>query len=136
MNNLVGHVINNFEIQEIIGQGGMGIVYRAYHPDLQSYAAVKIMRPEYANQPGFYERFLQEARTAARLTHPGIVDVINFGRYQDGYYLMMDYIEGPNLRSLIQEHTSGLPLWDVVQIFLQIAEVLEFSHAAGVLHRD
>jgi eukaryotic-like serine/threonine-protein kinase len=136
MTDLINHVINNFVIQEVIGQGGMGIVYRAYHPDLMRYAAVKVMRPELSDQPGFYERFLQEARAAAHLDHPNIVDVINFGRYRDFYYLMMDFIEGPTLRQLVNEHPGGLPLWDVVQIFAQIADVLTFAHAAGVLHRD
>jgi serine/threonine protein kinase/pSer/pThr/pTyr-binding forkhead associated (FHA) protein len=133
---LVGAVIDNFEIQDVIGQGGMGIVYRAYHPALQLNAAVKIMRPELASQAGFYERFLQEARTVARLEHPNIVDVINFGRFEDSYYLMMDFIQGPSLRKLIQENKGGLPIWDAVQIGWQIADVLVYSHAAGVLHRD
>ncbi len=135
-NKLIGQVINNFEIQHVIGQGGMGIVYRAYHPDLQRYSAIKILKPGLAGQSGFYERFLQEARTAARFEHPNIVDVINFGRFEDSYYLMMDYIEGPSLRELIQEGAKGLPQWDTVQIFWQIADVLVYSHAAGVLHRD
>ena len=124
----IGQVINNFEIQDLIGKGGMGIVYRAYHPDLELYAAVKIMRPELAKQPGFYERFLQEARTAARLGHPNIVDVINFGTFHDSYYLMMDYIEGPSLRQLVKENRKGIPLWDAVQISWQIADVLVYAH--------
>jgi eukaryotic-like serine/threonine-protein kinase len=136
MEALIGQVINNFIIQEVIGYGGMGIVYRAYHPDLQRYAAVKIMRPELADQPGFYERFLQEARAAAHLDHPNIVNVINFGRYQQSYYLMMDFVDGPNLRQLLNEHPGGLPLRDVIQIFIQIADVLSFAHTAGMLHRD
>ena len=133
---LIGKVIDNFEIQDVIGQGGMGVVYRGYHPALQLNAAVKVMRPELALQSGFYERFLQEARTVARLEHPNIVDVINFGRYEDSYYLMMDYVQGPSMRRLIQENKNGLPLWDAVQIGWQIADVLVYSHAAGVLHRD
>lgn len=133
---LIGKVIDNFEIQDVIGQGGMGIVYRAYHPALQLNAAVKVMKPELALQTGFYERFLQEARTVARLEHPNIVDVINFGRYEDSYYLMMDFVQGPGLRRLIQENKNGLPIWDALQIGWQIADVLVYSHAAGVLHRD
>ena len=132
----IGQVINNFEIQDLIGKGGMGIVYRAYHPELELHSAVKIMRPELAKQPGFYERFLQEARTAARLGHPNIVDVINFGTFQDSYYLMMDYIDGPSLRQLVKKRKQGLPLWDAVQISWQIADVLVYAHAADVLHRD
>jgi serine/threonine protein kinase len=137
---LIGKIIDNFEIQEVIGQGGMGIVYRGYHPALQLNAAVKVMKPELALQPGFYERFLQEARTVARLEHPNIVDVINFGRYKEenyeSFYLMMDYIKGPSMRQLLRENKDGLPIWDVVQIGWQIADVLVFSHAADVLHRD
>jgi serine/threonine protein kinase len=133
---LIGKIIDNFEIQDVLGQGGMGIVYRAYHPALQLNAAVKVMKPELALQSGFYERFLQEARTVARLEHPNIVDVINFGRYEDSYYLMMDFIQGPSLRQLVQEYRQGLPIWDSVQIGWQIADVLVYSHEAKVLHRD
>lgn len=133
---LIGKIIDNFEIQAVLGKGGMGIVYRAYHPALQLNAAVKVMKPELALQAGFYERFLQEARTVARLEHPNIVDVINFGRYEDSYYLMMDFIEGPSLRRLVQENREGLPIWDSVQIGWQIADVLVYSHESGVLHRD
>ncbi|MCB0029236.1 MAG: protein kinase, partial [Anaerolineales bacterium] len=75
MDTLIGQVINNFEIKEIIGKGGMGIVYRAHHPELETDVAVKVLRAELARQPGFYERFLQEARTAARLDHPNIAKV-------------------------------------------------------------
>ena len=89
---LIGQVIDNFEIEYVIGRGGMGIVYRGYHPDLQKYVAVKVLRPELALQEGFYERFLQEARTIARLEHPNIVDVVNFGCFQYSYYLMMDHV--------------------------------------------
>lgn len=132
----IGKVVNNFEIQEVIGQGGMGIVLRAFHPELQSYAAIKIMRPELARQAGFYERFLQEARIAARLKHPNIANVFNFGAFEDSFYLMMDYIEGPSMRQLLRDNKSGLPLPDVLQIFLQISDVLEFSHKQGIFHRD
>ena len=133
---LIGKVINNFEIQDVLGRGGMGIVYRAYHPDLQLYSAVKVMRPDVASQPGFYERFLQEARTIARLQHPNIVDISNFGLFEDSYYIMMDYVAGPSMREILSENKRGIPLWDAVHICWQIADVLVYSHAAGVLHRD
>ena len=79
MKEVIGQVINNFEIQEIIGEGSMGVVYRAYHPDLQRYTAIKVLRPEMIDIPDSFERFLQEARTAAQLQHENIVNVINFG---------------------------------------------------------
>lgn len=136
MDQHIGQVINNYEIQQLIGEGGMGVVYRAYHPEIQRFSAIKLMRRELVSEAGSYERFLQEARTASRLHHPNIVNVINFGQFQDTYYLMMDFIEGPNLRQLIQENSKGLPLSQIAQIFTQIADVLYYAHQEGVLHRD
>ena len=136
MDTLIGQVINNFEIKEIIGKGGMGIVYRAHHPELETDVAVKVLRAELARQPGFYERFLQEARTAARLDHPNIAKVTNFGQFDDQYYLMMEFIDGISLRDLLRDNKQGIPISDIIQIFLQIADVLAFAHQSGVLHRD
>lgn len=136
MEELIGQKINNFELQEIIGKGSMGIVYRAFHPQLQRYAAVKLLRPEWVFHEGSYERFLQEARTASRLNHPNIVNVINFGEFNESYYLMMDYIEGPSLRELLQENKNGLAVEDVAHMFVQIIDVLGFAHDQNILHRD
>ena len=136
MDSLIGEVINNFQIEEVIGKGGMGIVYRAHHPELQTDLAVKVLRGELARQSGFYERFLQEARTAARLDHPNIAKVTNFGQFEGSYYLMMEFIEGISLRDLLRQNKQGIPLNDIIQIFLQIADVLSFAHQSGVLHRD
>ena len=136
MKQLIGEVINNFEIQEVIGEGSMGIVYRAYHPDLQRYTAIKLLRPEMIDIPDSFERFLQEARTAAQLQHKNIVNVINFGEIQESYYLMMEYVEGASMRELIEENPEGILIEDTAVIFSQIADVLSFAHEQGVLHRD
>lgn len=136
MKQLIGAVIDNFEIQEVIGEGSMGIVYRAYHHDLQRYTAIKLLRPEMNDIPDSFERFLQEARTAAQLQHKNIVNVINFGEVQESYYLMMEYVEGASMRELIEENPEGLAIEDVAVIFTQIADVLSFAHEQGVLHRD
>ncbi|MCB0033057.1 MAG: serine/threonine protein kinase, partial [Anaerolineales bacterium] len=136
MDHLIGEVIDNYKLQKIIGRGGMGTVFRAYHSDLQKYAAVKVMNPQLVKQPDSYERFLQEARTAARLDHPNIVNVINFGRLAETYYIMMDYIEGMSLRELIDQNQGGLEVSDVAHIFSQIGHVLLFAHEEEILHRD
>ena len=136
MKEVIGQVINNFEIQEIIGEGSMGVVYRAYHPDLQRYTAIKVLRPEMIDIPDSFERFLQEARTAAQLQHENIVNVINFGEIEESYYLMMEYVEGASMRELVQENPQGIDVKDIAVIFSQIADVLSFAHDAGVLHRD
>ncbi|MEM9775010.1 MAG: FHA domain-containing serine/threonine-protein kinase [Chloroflexota bacterium] len=136
MKQLIGQVINNFEIQEVIGEGSMGIVYRAFHPDLQRYTAIKVLRPEMIDIPDSFERFLQEARTAAQLQHENIVNVINFGEIEESYYLMMEYVEGASMRELIEENPEGIDISDVAVIFSQITDVLSFAHDQGILHRD
>ena len=136
MHELIGQTINNYELQEVVGEGSMGIVFRGYHAELQTYVAVKVLRPELVNFSDSFERFLQEARTAARLEHPNIVKVQNFGEIGDSYYLMMEYVEGPSLRELLNDYPEGLELTEVAQIFTQIASVLAVAHQQGVLHRD
>ncbi len=136
MHHLIGHNVNNYELQDVIGEGSMGIVYRAYHHELQAYKAVKVLRPELVNFSDSFDRFLQEARTAARLKHPNIVKVQNFGEIEHSYYLMMEYVEGPSLRQLLNEYPDGLELPQVAQIFTQIASVLDMAHKQGALHRD
>lgn len=114
----------------------MGIVYRAFHPDLQRYTAIKVLRPEMIDIPDSFERFLQEARTAAQLQHENIVNVINFGEIEESYYLMMEYVEGASMRELIEENPEGIDIGDVAVIFSQITDVLSFAHEQGILHRD
>ena len=133
---LIGVTINNFEIQDKLGGGGMGIVYRARHPILELDAAIKVMRPELADQPGFYERFEREAQTIARLEHPGIVGVTNFGQHNGVTYLMMDFIDGPSLRALLRDSPFGLPLETAARLTQLMAEALAYAHSRGVLHLD
>lgn len=136
MRKLIGAVIDNFEIQEKLGGGGMGIVYRARHPILGLDVAVKVMRPELTEQEGFYARFEREAQTIARLQHPGIVGVTNFGQYEGISYLMMDFVEGPTMRSLLQDSPFGLPPETAIALIQRIAEALAYAHSKGVLHLD
>ena len=136
MNDLIGATINNYVIQEQIGAGGMGIVYRARHPILKRDVAIKVMRPDLAERKDFYTRFEQEAQTIASLEHPGIVHVINFGHHEGITYLTMDFVEGPTLRSLIRDSPFGLPLRTALQLAIQTAEALDYAHGKAVLHRD
>lgn len=136
MRKLIGAVIDNFEIQEKLGGGGMGIVYRARHPILGLDVAIKVMRPELTEQEGFYARFEREAQTIARLQHPGIVGVTNFGQYEGIPYLMMDFVEGSTMRSLLQDSPFGLPPETAIALIQRIAEALAYAHSKGVLHLD
>ena len=122
------------EIQKLIGGGGMGWVYRARQSDLDRDVALKILPPESARDPAFAERFRREARTLARLCHPNIVAIHDFGQAGPYYYLVMEYVEGSNLREL--EQSRRLSPAEALAIIPRICEGLQFAHDAGVVHRD
>jgi serine/threonine protein kinase len=136
MNDLIGVTIDNYVIQEQIGAGGMGIVYRAHHPILNRDVAIKVMRPDLAERADFYSRFEQEAQTIASLEHPGIVHVVNFGKFEGVTYLTMDFVGGPSLRVLLRGSPFGLPLRTALYLGIGIAEALDYAHGKAVLHRD
>lgn len=136
MTDLIGVTINNYRIEEMLGGGGMGIVYRARHPILELDVAIKVMRPELARQKGFYARFEREAQAIARLQHPGIVSVTNFGQHDGITYLMMDLIEGPTMRELLRDSPFGLPLGTAIRLTQLLADALAYAHSKGILHLD
>ncbi|MDI7278039.1 MAG: serine/threonine-protein kinase, partial [Anaerolineae bacterium] len=136
---LIGQSLDRYEIVELLGEGGMGGVFRARDATLQRDVAVKVMHAHFARQANFQERFLQEARTAARLDHPGIVKVYDFGQAQSLLYIVMELIRGDNLRQLItnlQESGRTLPLPEAVQVVRQLCLAIDYAHRQGVLHRD
>ncbi len=122
------------EILELVGKGGMGAVYKARQPSLDRLVALKILPPGAADDAGFAERFNREARALARLTHPHIVAVHDFGQVGGQPYLVMEFVDGPNLRQV--EQTGRLTPEQALQIVPQICEALQFAHNEGVVHRD
>jgi tRNA A-37 threonylcarbamoyl transferase component Bud32 len=122
------------EILEVLGEGGMGIVYKARQKKLDRLVALKVLPPEAAREPGFAERFEREARTLARLHHPHVVGVHDFGESNGLYYLVMEYVDGPNLRQVIRE--GSLSAAQALAIVPQICEALQYAHDHGVVHRD
>lgn len=133
----------NVEIIETLGHGGMGAVYKARQKKLDRFVALKIVRPDNSGDLTFTERFNREARTLAKLNHPSIVGVYDFGDVdhidEDGnagklYYFLMEYVDGVNLRRLMQtEKTSPS---QALPIVMQICEALQYAHNQGVVHRD
>lgn len=123
-----------FRSLEWIGQGGMGAVYKAYQPNLDRYVAIKILSPRFANDPSFAERFTREARTLARLTHQNIINVFDFGQQGSVYYLIMEYVDGVNLREAMRAGT--LSAEQALAIVPQVCEALQFAHDEGIIHRD
>jgi serine/threonine protein kinase len=122
------------EILELLGRGGMGVVYRARQPTLYRMVAVKILPPTVAADPTFAERFTREARALARLNHPHIVSVYDFGQVQGLFYFVMEYVDGANLRTAIQ--AARLNAQEALAIVPQICEALQYAHDEGVVHRD
>jgi predicted Ser/Thr protein kinase len=122
------------EILELLGQGGMGAVYKARQLKLDRLVALKILPVESANAPAFAERFNREARALARLSHPHIVAVHDFGETGGLYYFIMEYVDGANLRQLL--YARQLHPQDSLKIIPQICEALQFAHEEGIVHRD
>jgi serine/threonine protein kinase len=122
------------EVIELLGQGGMGAVYKARQPALGRFVALKILPPKSAADPGFAERFNREARALARLNHPNIVAVYDYGQAVDIPYFLMEYVEGSTLRQIVQ--AGKLSPHDTLLIVMQICEALQFAHGEGVVHRD
>ncbi|NQV32521.1 MAG: protein kinase, partial [Phycisphaeraceae bacterium] len=122
------------EILELIGRGGMGAVYKARQPNLDRLVALKILAQKAGSDPGFSERFTREARALAKLSHPSIVGVYDFGHTGDLSYFIMEHVDGPNLREI--ERAGQLTPKEALEIIPQICEALQFAHDAGVVHRD
>jgi serine/threonine protein kinase len=126
--------ISNLEVIELVGQGGMGVVYKGRQPLLDRYVAIKVLRPDYQTDLEFQERFLREARMLAKLRHPYIVTVFDVGRSDELYYLVMEFVDGTSLRQLVADR--GVTERDTLEFVPQIAEALQHAHEAGVVHRD
>ena len=123
------------EILELLGQGGMGAVYKARQKQLDRLVALKILPPEVGQAEAFAERFMREARSLAKLSHPGIVSVHDFGQTADGlYYFIMEFIDGTDLRGVIE--AGELEPAEALAIVPQICEALQYAHEQGIVHRD
>jgi serine/threonine protein kinase/capsular polysaccharide biosynthesis protein len=130
----IAKLFPQLEVLEFIGKGGMGAVYKARQPSLDRLVALKILPPAAASDAGFAERFNREARALARLNHPNIVAVHDFGRAGTLHYLVMEYMDGGNLRQI--ECGGKLTPEQALVIVPQICEALQFAHNEGIVHRD
>ena len=122
------------DILGFIGQGGMGAVYKARQKQLDRVVALKILPPEVAGGPGFAERFAREARAMAKLNHPRIVTLYEFGETDGLYFFLMEYVDGLNLQQLLK--AGRITAREALAIVPQICEALEFAHDRGIVHRD
>jgi len=123
------------DILELLGQGGMGAVYKARQKQLDRLVALKVLPPQVGQMEAFAERFSREARSLARLNHPGIVMVYDFGNTDSGlYYFIMEFVDGTDLRHVIQARQFSSA--QALAIVPQVCEALQYAHEEGIVHRD
>ena len=131
----IGQIVKErYEILEILGEGGMAFVYKARDTQLERFVAIKTLKPNYVNQETFVDRFKREAKTAANLNHPNIVQIFDWGIEGEPYFVM-EYIEGKTLTSIIAKNRT-ISLSDVLFIGAQVSSGLHAAHQKGLVHRD
>jgi len=130
---LVGQTLGQYRLVERIGRGGMATVYKAYQPSLDRYVAVKVLPTYLAHDPDFAARFRREARAIARLNHPHILPVHDFGQEGELGYIVMRYVEGGTLKKILGQ---PLALDRTIDILAQIGDALDYAHQQGIIHRD
>ncbi|MBN1484305.1 MAG: protein kinase [Chloroflexia bacterium] len=136
---LTGHSVGSYRVLERCGQGGMADVYKGYHPLIDRYVAIKVLRPGLSDDEEFRTRFQREATAVANMRHPNIVQLYDFGQLGDRYYMVMEFVEGGSLRDRLQEmrsQDSSLPLGEVEAIVRGVAAALDYAHRRGIVHRD
>ncbi len=131
----IGQIVKErYEILEILGEGGMAFVYKARDMQLERFVAIKTLKPNYVNQETFVDRFKREAKTAANLNHPNIVQIFDWGIEEEPYFVM-EYIEGNTLTSIIAKNRT-ISLSDILFIGAQVSSGLHAAHQKGLVHRD
>ncbi len=133
---MIGELIaGRYELEELVGTGGMSSVYRAHDRLLERHVAIKVLHDQFTADGDHVERFRREARAVAQLSHPNIVTVIDRGEQDDRQFIVFEYIDGENLKSLL-EREGPLPEREAIGLALQIARALGFAHGQGLVHRD
>lgn len=126
---------NRYQLLQTLGTGGMAVVYRAYDLRLERPVAIKVLRQDYTESDGFRERFRQEAKAAANLSHPNIVTVHDFGLDASRLYIVMEYVPGTDLKSILKER-GHLDVDEAISLIVQACAGIGYAHRAGLVHCD
>jgi eukaryotic-like serine/threonine-protein kinase len=127
--------IGKYDVIDVIGRGGMGVVYQAKDPYLDRLVAIKMMNVDVHENTDFLERFYREAKSTASLRHPNIVTVYDLGEYQNRPFLVMEYLEGHSLESLLRAHRP-MTVLEKISIIVEVCQGLGYAHQHGIIHRD
>jgi serine/threonine-protein kinase len=135
-----GSCVGNYRVIRLLGQGGMGTVYEVEHVQIHRRAAMKLLTINVGQSPLLYQRFVNEARAANQINHPGVVQVFEFGQLEGGVpWMMMDFVPGVpldrRLRQASEADARRLSLWETVTILHQLTTILVAAHEVGILHR-
>ncbi|HKS79754.1 MAG TPA: protein kinase [Gaiellaceae bacterium] len=128
-------IADRYELEELVGSGGMSDVFRARDNQLDRRVAIKILHERYAGDPEYLTRFRTEARSVARLSHPNIVTVIDRGDDDGRQFIVFEHVDGENLKELVRR-SGRLPVRRAIELALQVADGLAFAHQEGLVHRD
>src|ERR1039458_3673809 len=131
---MTGRTISHYEVIEKLGEGGMGVVYKARDTRLHRFVAIKVLPPERVADPDRKRRFVQEARSASALNHPHIITIHDIGSENGVDFIAMEYLEGKTLGQMIPP--KGLAPRAALRRAMQIADALAAAHAKGIVHRD
>jgi tetratricopeptide (TPR) repeat protein len=131
---IIGENVGPYRLVEKLGKGGMATVFKAYHPSLDRYVAIKALHPAFMEHPGFIDRFEREAKVVARLEHPNIVPIYDFSEHEDRPYLVLKFVNGETLKARLEK--SSLTYKESRHIFRVISSALAYAHQESVLHRD
>ncbi len=136
---LEGQTLGKYRLLEPLGRGGMAQVYKAYHPQLDRYVAVKMLRSDLLDEKDFLARFRREARSVAALRHPNIVQVHDFDVHENQYYMVMELLEGNSLKTILHAYRANgqkMPLGQIVRVLSDVLAGLGFAHQEKIIHRD
>src|SRR5262249_14504593 len=131
---MIGQTLGHYRIESKLGEGGMGVVYKARDTHLDRPVAIKVLTPEAASNPARRQRFIQEARAASALDHLNIITVNDMAEAEGQHFIVMQYVAGKTLRELLRH--GGLPLNETLRYAIQAADALAQAHAHGIVHRD
>jgi tRNA A-37 threonylcarbamoyl transferase component Bud32 len=136
---LEGQTLGRYRVLEPLGRGGMARVYRAYHPQLNRYVAIKVLRSDLMEDEDFLARFRREAQAVAALRHPNIVQVFDFDVQDELYFMVMELLEGDTLKTRLNDYRvrdEKMPAGEVVRVLLDVLDGLAYAHNEGMIHRD